>query len=435
MYELKENENYIPKALLAGVDCQDSKDFEHSIDEMKGLIRACDMEVVGILTQVLEHPDNATYMGKGKVAELKEFIEDTQADYCVFEADLSPSQMKNLQKELKVPVWDRTNLILEIFSRRARTKEAKLQVETAYLQFMLPRLSGMWQHLDRQNGGKSGGAAGSSRSNKGVGESQLELDRRQINHRLAELRKDLDDVSRTRDVQRSGRKKGEIPSVALVGYTNAGKSSLMNRLLEDHSENAQKQVFEKNMLFATLDTSIRKITTADKKEFLLSDTVGFIEKLPTTLVKAFRSTLDEVKYADLLLIVLDASDPYVNAQKEVTESTLKELEINDIPVIYVMNKADLVESRQNQPAKVSENKVFISAKSGQGIDELLEMIYDILFSGSEVMELLVPFNRGDFLNRLHKYAEVINEEYLEDGTKVTANCPKRMIEEAKSYLV
>ena len=255
-YYPEENSENKPKAILIGVDYDKNRDFQHSLDELVGLVKACDMEVSGILTQSLPHPDNALYLGSGKVEELKEYIRTIEASYCVCEGDLTPSQMKNLQNILKVPVWDRTNLILEIFSRRAKTRESKLQVELAYLQFMLPRLTGLWQHLSRQGGG------GGSRANKGEGEKQIELDRRYINHRIAELSRELENITRTRMVQREGRDKGELPKVALVGYTNAGKSSLMNRLLGLSGN--EKEVFEKDMLFATLDTSIRKIKCKDK---------------------------------------------------------------------------------------------------------------------------------------------------------------------------
>ncbi len=429
LYNTDENKDYIPKAVLSGVDYLMDIDFDHSITEMKGLIKACDMEVIGTMTQSLNHPDSATYIGSGKVYELKDYIDDNHADYCIFEGDLSPSQMKNLQKILGVPVWDRTNLILEIFSRRAKTKEAKLQVETAYLQFLLPRLTGMWQHLGRQGGG------GGSRANKGVGETQLELDRRQINHRLAELSKELEEVSRTRKVQRDGRDKGEYPKVALVGYTNAGKSSLMNRLLQMSGTDSEKQVFEKNMLFATLDTSIRKISCTEKREFLLSDTVGFIENLPHGLIKAFRSTLEEVKYADLLLIVLDASDPYYKEHKKVTEDTLKELEANDIPIIYVMNKSDLIDDSDKKIGTVAENRVYISASTGEGINDLLEMIYACIFKGSKTVNALLPYSAGDFLNRLHKYATIISEEYTGDGVLISVDCPSRLLNEIEKFEV
>ena len=426
-YYPEENSENKPKAILIGVDYDKNRDFQHSLDELVGLVKACDMEVSGILTQSLPHPDNALYLGSGKVEELKEYIKTIEASYCVCEGDLTPSQMKNLQNILKVPVWDRTNLILEIFSRRAKTRESKLQVELAYLQFMLPRLTGLWQHLSRQGGG------GGSRANKGEGEKQIELDRRYINHRIAELSRELENITRTRMVQREGRDKGELPKVALVGYTNAGKSSLMNRLLGLSGN--EKEVFEKDMLFATLDTSIRKIKCKDNKEFLLSDTVGFIENLPHSLVKAFRSTLDEVRYADLLLIVLDASDPYYLDHKKVTEDTLRELEAGDIPRIYVMNKVDLIPDRNDTTVTSSPDRVYISTLTGEGIDELLDKIFDEVYKDNRVLEALIPYSRAELVNRLHKYANIISEEYMEDGIKIKVDCPKILCAEVENYLI
>ncbi len=430
-----------PKAILVGLNTPHREnadtfsDFEHSMIEMKSLIEACDMDVCDKLTQTLEHPESGTYLGKGKAYELADLVQETGAEYCVFEGNLSPAQMKNLQDIVKVPVWDRTNLILEIFSRRAKTREAKLQVESAYLQFMLPRLTGMWQHLGRQGGG------GGSRANKGIGETQLELDRRQINHRVAELSKELEKISKTRSVQRSGREKNSVPSVALVGYTNAGKSSLMNRLLSisetaykrsDEGEN-EKKVFEKDMLFATLDTSIRHIYLENKKDFLLSDTVGFIENLPHGLVKAFRSTLEEIKYADLLLIVLDSSDPYHKEHRKVTDKTLAELGAGDIPRIYVMNKCDLIDRRETGSVVSDENIIYISAKKGEGIDDLLEKINILLHGKTVTVNALIPFSRGDLISRLHSDGVIKHEEYREDGTYIEAECPAKLAEELSQF--
>lgn len=418
-YSTRENDNEPVNAIIFGVDYNNACDFEHSMDEMKGLVEACDMVVAGTLTQTLDHPDNALYLGVGKVNELRSFVVSLEAKCCVCEGDLSPSQMRNLQDELKVPVWDRTNLILEIFSRRARTGEAKLQVEYAYLQFMLPRLAGMWAHLGRQGGGRF--------ANKGEGEKQIELDRRMIKHRMAQLRKQLDSVSKTRQVQRDGRSRGGMPRVALVGYTNAGKSSLMNRILGETA--GEKQVFEKDMLFATLDTSIRKIRCEGGREFLLSDTVGFIENLPHTLIKAFRSTLEEVKYADVLLVVLDSSDPNNPAHRKVTEDTLRELEADKIPRIYVMNKADKI-SEYPENSKVRQSgKVYISAKTGSGIDELLDMIIEEIDSGYEEISAVIPYSRGELTDRIRRVGSDVSEEYLAEGILVKAKCPKSLVQE------
>lgn len=450
LYDIEEKTEQLPKAIIAGLrteykhSSEDdfASDFNHSMLEMKALVEACDMEVIASVSQTLDHPDNATYIGKGKAHEIAELVELQKAEYCIFESNLSPSQMKNLQEIVGVPVWDRTNLILEIFSRRAKTRESRLQVESAYLQYMLPRLTGMWQHLGRQGGGSG------SRSNKGIGETQIELDRRHINHRIAELSKELEVISRTRDVQRAGRNRGDIPSVALVGYTNAGKSSLMNKLLTISDSNSvfdsssdslnekleQKKVFEKNMLFATLDTSIRRIYTDDHRDFLLSDTVGFIENLPHGLVKAFRSTLDEVKYANLLLIVLDSSDPYHKQHKAVTENTLKDLEAGDIPRIYVMNKSDLLPEDELRPIKANDNTIYISTKSGSGIEELLNAIKGAVYSNRHSFKVLLPYSRGDLTDKLHRLGRTDSEEYTGDGILISGECPARLYEEIKEFI-
>lgn len=471
LYNTDEKENRLPKAVIAGLrsayrnnsDNDFKSDFDHSMIEMKALVEACDMEVCASVSQTLDHPDNATYIGKGKAHEIAELIELNHAEYCIFESNLSPSQMKNLQEIVGVPVWDRTNLILEIFSRRAKTRESRLQVESAYLQYMLPRLTGMWQHLGRQGGGSG------SRSNKGIGETQIELDRRHINHRIAELSKELEVISRTRDVQRAGRNRGDLPSVALVGYTNAGKSSLMNRLLSMSAEltntsgNASgstsggavystdssspegiisasdklepKLVFEKNMLFATLDTSIRRIYTDDHQDFLLSDTVGFIENLPHGLVKAFRSTLDEVKYANLLLIVLDSSDPYHKQHRAVTENTLKDLEAGDIPRIYVMNKSDLLPPDELRPIKANDNTIYISTRTGSGIDELLATIKGAVYSNRRTFKVLLPYSRGDLTDKIHRLGRTDSEEYTGDGILISGECPGRLFDELKDFVI
>ena len=425
---MPDNNTEFKKVILVGLETNGTADFEHSMEEMESLIEACDMQVVGILTQKLPHPEAGTYLGKGKVEELSELAQALEAEYCIFEGNLSPAQLKNLQRSVNVPIWDRTTLILEIFSRRAKTREARLQVESAYLQYMLPRLSGMWQHLGRQGGG------GGSRANKGEGETQIELDRRMINQRLVELRRELDSITVTRNTQRAGRMKGGVPRAALVGYTNAGKSTLMNRLLSMNDADEDKMVFEKDMLFATLDTSIRRIPVEGNKDFLLSDTVGFIENLPHGLIKAFRSTLEEAIFADIILIVLDASDPYYRQHRKVTEDTLKSLGADTIPKIYVMNKCDLLEDRRWQLPRVRDDEIWMSAGTGEGLAELILMITSKVYADNEILDLMLPYSRGDIVNRLHEQANIINEEYTAEGIKVKAECPKALAGELKQFI-
>ncbi len=417
----RETENIRIPVIMAGLRMRENADgFDHAMEELAALCEAADLEVVSSVTQTLEHPDNATWIGSGKAEQLKAEVEVYGAELVVCLGNLSPSQMKNLQRITGVPVWDRTNLILEIFSRRARTREARLQVESAYLQYMLPRLTGMWQHLGRQGGG------GGSRANKGEGEKQIELDRRQITHRITELKKELTAIDHTREVQRQGRGRDGYPQVALVGYTNAGKSTLMNRLLSMGTASAEKtgekQVFEKDMLFATLDTSIRKIDIPGRKPFLLSDTVGFIEDIPHDLIKAFRSTLSELKYADVLLLVMDSSDENHAAHRRVTEDTLRDLDIMGIPRIYVYNKADLRSPELTIDNHPGSETVYVSAHTGYGLDDLLDSLERIFRAGSREITVMLPYAAGELLSRIHREAEVRSESYEEEGVRITATC-------------
>ena len=409
------------RAILAGVDLEDGDDFEYSMEELKNLAESCNMKVVGIITQKMDMVNKALYMGTGKVEELKEFAEMQDADVIVFDNALTPSQLRNLQQILKKPILDRTSLILDIFSTRARTREAKLQVETAKLQYLLPRLVGMHEALSRQGGG-------SGLANKGAGEKKLELDRRKIEHRLAELRKELEVVAKERETQRKKRVVSHLPLVALVGYTNAGKSTLMNRLLDRYMQDGEKKVLEQDMLFATLETTVRRIDVPDQASFLLSDTVGFIHKLPTLLVKAFRSTLEEVKNADLLLHVVDYSDENYKRQIEVTEQTLKEIDCADIPVIYVFNKAE--RCMDELPRVFGDNRIYMAAGKGIGIAELAELISDRLHEHYRQETFLIPYDKGQILSYLMEHAQVKSTEYTENGIRMEVSCSR---EDASRY--
>lgn len=431
-----EEEMEVRKVLLVGVDTGEEEDFEGSMKELASLAEACMMKVVGIITQKLEHVNKALYIGTGKVGEVKQFADDVEAELVVFDNALSPSQLRNLQNEFDREVQDRTTLILDIFSRRAKTREAKLQVETAKLQYMLPRLVGLHEALGRQ-----GGASGSL-SNKGAGEKKIELDRRKIEHRIAELGKELEEVSAERETQKKRRVKSEIPRVSLVGYTNAGKSTLMNRMVEAYIKDENKKVFEKDMLFATLETSVRMIETNDNRPFFLADTVGFIHKLPHGLIKAFRSTLDEVREADLLLHVVDFSDEKYKQHMKVTEETLQELDAGGIPVIYVYNKADLCkggtgseEIREETLPVVSGNKIYMSAKSGQGIPELVKLITDTVYAGNSMVNFLIPYDKGYIVSALRENGNVLSQEYIESGVRLTVDCKEREKEKYKEYIV
>ena len=422
---MSEAERKKERAVLAGVDLGDGEEFEYSMQELGNLAKACNMEVAGILTQKMDSVNKALYLGCGKAEELKEFAQQMDADVIVFDNALSPSQLRNLQQLLQKPILDRTSLILEIFSTRARTREAKLQVESAKLQYLLPRLVGMHEALSRQGGG-------SGLANKGAGEKKLELDRRKIEHRLAELRRELETVSRERETQRKKRIASSVPLVALVGYTNAGKSTLMNRLLERYSQDESKKVLEQDMLFATLETTVRKIELPDNRRFLLSDTVGFIHKLPTTLIKAFRSTLEEVKNADLLLHVIDYSDENYKNQIKVTEETLHELGCGGIPVIYVMNKADLC--MENFPKVQGEDRIYMAAGKEIGLDELLSLIGKKLFGDYCHAEFLIPYGQGQIMSYLMDHTLIERTEYEETGIRIMTSCSKADYARYREYL-
>lgn len=411
-----ETEKMRERALLVGVDTGEDEDFERSMEELQSLAEANNIEPVGKITQKMAAVNKALYIGSGKTEEVREFAGTLEADVVIFDNTLSPSQLRNLQKELKLPVLDRTTLILDIFSTRAQTREAKLQVETARLQYLLPRLVGMHEALTRQ-----GGASGSM-SSKGAGEKKLELDRRKIEHRITELKKELEEVARERQTQRKLRLSSRIPRVSLVGYTNAGKSTLMNRMVDVYVKDETKKVLEEDMLFATLETTVRKIETGDNRDFLLSDTVGFIHKLPHGLVKAFRSTLEEVKNADLLLHVVDYSDEHFKQQMQVTDETLRELGAAEIPVIYIFNKAEKKEKLEELPRVQGENKIYMSAKSGAGLKELTNLILERVYAGHVRTEFLFPFDKGGIASYFMEHTSVQEQEYTGEGTRIVTLC-------------
>ena len=409
------------KALIVGMNMTAGADpnrkkrsFDLAMDEMVSLVKACDMEPVGRIEQNMESPNTATYIGAGKVLEVREMVRALEADIVVFDNGLSPIQLRNLSRELDCPVMDRTTLILEIFSARARTREARLQVEVARLQYMLPRLVGLHDALSRQ-----GGASGAM-SSKGAGEKKLELDRRRLEQRLTSMRRELEGIAGERETQRKKRAESGIPRVALVGYTNAGKSTIMNAMLTAYVGDEEKKVYEEDMLFATLDTTVRRINPPDKNAFLLSDTVGFISNLPHNLVKAFRSTLEEVREADLLIQVIDYSDENYMEHIRVTEDTLRELDAAKIPMIYVFNKADLC--GMGTFATVQGNdRLYMSARSQSGIDTLLTLITGKLSQRYRDCEFVIPYKRGDIVSYLNDNAVVHRMEYREEGVYLDAN--------------
>lgn len=419
MYETEMQER-AERVLLSGAELgEGQEEFERSMGELADLAKACDMEPVGMVMQKLDGPNKSLYLGSGKVEELAEAAKALDAELVIFNDTLTPSQLRNLQDELKMPVIDRTTLILDIFEKRARTREAKLQVESAKLQYLLPRLVGMHEALTRQ-GGTSG-----SMSNRGAGEKKLELDRRRIEHRITELNRELEEISKERETQRKKRQNSGIPLVALAGYTNAGKSTILNRMIDKYGADEEKKVLEKDMLFATLDTSVRRICTGNNRDFLLSDTVGFIHKLPHGLVKAFRATLLELKTADLLLQVVDYSDPYYQKQMETTKETIAKLEAGHIPMITVFNKADCVADGMEEGIsypKIVGDKIYMSAKEDSSLEMLAKMILDKVYDNYEEMELLIPYEMGNVVSYFMENAHVLSTEYEKEGTKLIVMC-------------
>lgn len=414
------------KVIIAGVNTGETQQkFRSSMDELASLAEACELEVAAEMTQNLSHINKATYIGPGKAEELKNLIEETDAVSVIFDDELSPSQIRNLEKQLDCEVIDRTMLILDIFAGRAKTKEAQLQVEVARLKYMMPRLVGMREDLGRQGGG-------SGLKNRGAGETKLELDRRKIEEKISKLSKELEQLTAQRKTQRKLRNKNGVPVVALVGYTNAGKSTVMNAMLEKFGQNAEKQVFEKDMLFATLETSVRRMDLANNRSFLLTDTVGFIDKLPHHLVKAFRSTLEEVKEADLLVHVLDVSNPDHEEHRKLTDKVLTEIGVRDIPVIYAYNKVDLTDGYQVNRVK---DRVYLSAKKRAGLDELTTSITNEIFNDYEQCTLLIPYTEGEIVSYFNEYSEVLNVEYEQDGTKLKVVCKRADFEKYKQYIV
>ena len=422
------------RVILVGIHLEDVKDsdFELSMQELWNLAEACDMEVIGRLEQNLSAPNKTFYVGPGKVSEIDHVRIMEDADVVIFDNTLSPTQIRNLQNQLQCPVMDRTGLILEIFERRAKSREARLQVECAKLQYMLPRLVGLHEALSRQGGG------GGSRANKGAGEKKLELDRRKLEHRLTELRKELKQIAHERVTQRKKRNDTGALRIALVGYTNAGKSTLMNAMLETYYNKdafpEEKKVFEKDMLFATLDTTVRRMKPKGHHPFLLSDTVGFISNLPTNLVEAFHSTLEEAVESDLLLHVVDFSDFNRDDEINVTLQTLEDLGASDLPTIYVYNKADLCMDEKMLPI-VKGNRIFLSAKKRIGLEQLLELVEEKLQDRYREGCFCFPYGEGGVVSYLNDNAVVKKTEYRSDGIYMELSLRNDDFYRYKDYLV
>ena len=418
--QLQENKRDL--AVLVGLRSpvlrEDSTD-EESLQELAALVETAGGQVVGSILQSRDKPDPHSFIGEGKVEEVKTMVALESATLVIFDNDLSPSQIRVLTELLGVQVIDRSGLILDIFAQRAKTREGCLQVELAQYQYLLPRLIGMWTHLERQAGTSGKGPIGS----KGPGETQLETDRRHIHRKIDKLKEEREEVRRVRNTQRQRRMKNEIPVVAIVGYTNAGKSTLLNAI-------TGAGIPANNRLFDTLDTTTRLLTVSDTLDVVISDTVGFIRKLPHQLVEAFKATLEELEYADLLLHVIDLSNPQWAQQAQVVDDLIRELKADHIPCLRVYNKCDLAFSGALPREKDS---VYISAKTGEGIKRLLQAVDEKLDKGTRRVTIHLPYDKAGLLDGLYREAKVENVEYGET-VDVTAVCTPRIMGQLKDYI-
>lgn len=399
------------KGIIVGVNIGCNIDiFNDEIEELKNLCFACNIEILDVICQNKESFDKRTYVGKGKLEEIKIAINSLDAECIIFNDELLPTQISNLEKYLEITIYDRTFIILEIFKRRAMTKEAQLQVEIASLEYLLPRLTGLREGLSRQRGSGGGFSHG-----RGSGEKKLELDKRLTTDKIVYLKNELSEFTKLRKQQRVKRGKNEIKVVSLVGYTNSGKSSTLNAILK-HSKviNLNKEVLEKDMLFATLETSTRSIVTKTNAHFLLTDTVGFVSKLPHHLIESFKSTLEEIKESDLIIHVVDSNNPCFEKQIETTNSVLKDLGVLNIPMIYAFNKTDLNDNYFFIPQKYYPS-ITISAKKDINIDRLINIITDNLFKEYQTTELEIPYNEFSILETIKQNSINYDISYNNNG--------------------
>lgn len=407
MAEMIELSKEIEKVILVGVSVEENDDTEKSLDELEELARTAGAVTVGRVIQNREQIHPATYVGKGKIDEIKEMLWETEATGIICDDELSPAQLGNLQDALDTKVMDRTLIILDIFAERASTSEGKIQVELAQLKYRQSRLVGLGKSLSRLGGGIG---------TRGPGEKKLEMDRRLIKGRIAQLNRELKEVKRHREVTREQRNRNHLPVVAIVGYTNAGKSTLLNKL-------TGASVLEEDKLFATLDPTTRGLKLQSKQEILLTDTVGFIRKLPHHLIEAFKSTLEEAKYADIILHVVDASNSQLDEQMHIVYETLRQLEVVNKPIITAFNKQDKADSEMIIRDFKADYIVKISAKTGEGLENLLEIIEEVLRQQKVMVERVYPYAEAGKIQLIRKYGELLTEEYGEEGIFVKAYVP------------
>lgn len=418
------NNNKTENAVLVGLSAESmelsERSTETSMEELEALLETAGGKTCAVVLQHRQAPEPRTFIGSGKVDEIKKLVGDHDCSLVVCDNELSPSQMRALTEDIGVKVMDRSGLILDIFAGRAKSREGRLQVELAQYKYLLPRLVGMWSHLIRQTASGTGNPIGT----RGPGETQLESDRRHIRRKISKLEKELSDVSRIRDTQRRLRQKNSVPTVALVGYTNAGKSTLLNAL-------TNSGIQAKDRLFDTLDTTTRRFKPDEMTEVLLSDTVGFIRKLPHQLVEAFKATLEELCYADMLIHVIDASNPDWRQQVEVVDNLITELGAEKTPRLNAFNKCD---QAIELPA-ARDTSIFISAKTGEGLEELKKAIMKVIGQGTKKLKLLFPYDKGGILEHLHRECKVLTTEYTEQGIKVVAVCPAEEYTKYREYTI
>lgn len=410
MAETFEIEEMKEKVVLVGVSEQDGDDAEDSVAELAELVKTAGAEVVGTLIQkrALIHP--GTYVGTGKVQEIAELVEQTGATGIVCDDELSPAQLKNLEMMLNTKVMDRTLIILDIFAARAITSEGKIQVELAQLKYRLSRLAGMGRSMSRLGGGIG---------TRGPGEKKLEMDRRLIKDRIAQLNRELKEIRQHREITRAQREKNKIPVAAIVGYTNAGKSTLLNTLTD-------AKVLEEDKLFATLDPTTRLLELPGRQQILLTDTVGFIRKLPHHLIEAFKSTLEEAKYADYILHVVDASNPQRDKQMHIVYETLYQLDIKEKTIVTLFNKQDAVVEKEPLRDFKADRTLSISARTGQGLDELKELLCELLREDKILVERTVPYDAAGIIQQIRKSGELLEEEYRAEGIYIKAYVPAEL---------